>query len=541
MSDSRLKTRKSNRIKNKIARAAIWIAACTTILLLFWVIGYILYKGFYYDVEKVSDFINIKENEIPLPQTEENAIFIINKSINTDELNINDLRTIYTKMRIQNWGFYTQQDINSFPVSIATNKSDFSQAMAFYLAENDYSRNVNFARNYDELVDMVKENKGGIGFVPSSYKNKLKGVKTLKIRRFTTICHPSVVEIVNNVKLQELTEDQLWSILNGEVRNWKEVRGIDLAIKLERGDYSPLIFTQLKSKLNDNALFLQKDKLNNEQLIKTVSNTPGAISISDVDVARRGAFPQLHLVEHKSGINLTFDFLFQHPSRSGKWGGISVIIINTLILILFTLVFSTPIGVMAAIYLVEYAKQGRLIQILKMGTDTLAGIPSIVFGLFGFIFFAQICGFGLGFLTATLSITIMILPTIVRTSVEALKTVPESYREGSLALGATNLTTIFRVVLPAASPGILTGVILSIGRVVGETAVLLYTLGSNYELATSPFSSARVLSLHLYILFSEAISFEKAFATGAVLLFIVLLVNILTTSVIGRLNKFAGK
>jgi phosphate transport system permease protein len=135
----------------------------------------------------------------------------------------------------------------------------------------------------------------------------------------------------------------------------------------------------------------------------------------------------------------------------------------------------------------------------------------------------------------------MILPTIVRTSEEALKSVPMSYREGSLALGANKLQTIFKVTLPAAIPGILTGIILGVGRVVGETAVLLYTLGSNYELVRGPSSSARVLSLHLYALFSEAISYERAFATGAILVFIILIVNFSTTKLISRVNRMAGK
>jgi phosphate transport system permease protein len=240
-------------------------------------------------------------------------------------------------------------------------------------------------------------------------------------------------------------------------------------------------------------------------------------------------------------MNLTIHYLIEAPARSGAWGGVSTIIINTFFLILFTLIFSTPIGILGAIYLVEYARQGRMVKILRLGTETLAGIPSIVFGLFGSIFFVNMLGMGIGFISATLSVTMMILPTIVRTTEEALKAVPDSFREGSLALGATKLQTIRRVVLPAATPGILTGIILAVGRTVGETAVLIYTLGSNYELVRGPSSSARVLSLHLYNMFAEAISFDRTFATGAILVFIVLLVNYSTTKLIGRMNAMAGR
>ena len=175
-------------------------------------------------------------------------------------------------------------------------------------------------------------------------------------------------------------------------------------------------------------------------------------------------------------------FLLIHHRAQVAWGGISYIIINTLVLILATLLISTPIGVAAAIYLTEYSKQGPFLKLLRMGTETLAGIPSIVFGLFGRIFFVQILHLGIGFLSSTLTITLMILPTIVRTSEEALSSVPQTFREGSLALGATKLETIRKVVLSAASPGILTGVILGIGRVVGRnscTALVLLVPAMN--------------------------------------------------------------
>jgi phosphate transport system permease protein len=221
-------------------------------------------------------------------------------------------------------------------------------------------------------------------------------------------------------------------------------------------------------------------------------------------------------------------------------GGISTIIINTVMMIALTLLFSTPIGVGAALYLNEYAKQGRLLRILRYSTETLAAIPSIIFGLFGYILFVNMLKMGIGLLSGTLTVTIMILPTIIRTSEEAFKTVPMSYREGSLALGATKWQTMTGVVVPAAAPGIITGVILGIGRAVGETAAILFTMGSSYGLAHSLSDSARVLSLHLYILAKEGISFERAFATGAILIFIVLIVNYTTTKLIGRMNRLKG-
>ena len=190
----------------------------------------------------------------------------------------------------------------------------------------------------------------------------------------------------------------------------------------------------------------------------------------------------------------------------------------------------------AAIYLTEYTRQGRLVRILRFGTETLAGIPSIIFGLFGFIVFVTLLRFGIGLLSGTLTLTMMLLPTIIRTAEEAIRSAPIALREGSLALGATKWQTTVRVVVPTAVPGILTGVLLAIGRAVGETAALLFTMGTDYRLVEGLRSSARVLSVHLYYLLKEGISFDKAFATGTILVIIVLVVNLVTTRLIGRMN-----
>ena len=243
----------------------------------------------------------------------------------------------------------------------------------------------------------------------------------------------------------------------------------------------------MKSTVQEAGIPIYQDET---EYLAFIAKTPGTIGIVPYARIKADNLPTVPVIRSEKGWNLTWSFLVDPPSRSGAWGGISYIIINTLVLILATLLISTPIGVAAAIYLTEYSKQGPFLKLLRMGTETLAGIPSIVFGLFGRIFFVQILHMGIGFLSSTLTITLMILPTIVRTSEEALSSVPQTFREGSLALGATKLETIRKVVLSAASPGILTGVILGIGRVVGETAVLLYTLGSSYELVSGPSSPA---------------------------------------------------
>ncbi len=213
-------------------------------------------------------------------------------------------------------------------------------------------------------------------------------------------------------------------------------------------------------------------------------------------------------------------------------------LINTIIITALALVFAVPIGVCSAIYLVEYAKRGnKIVGIIRITSETLSGIPSIVYGLFGMLFFVTALHWKLSILSGAATLAIMVLPLIMRTTEEALKAVPDSYREGSFGLGAGRLRTVFRIVLPAAAPGILSGVILSIGRIVGESAALIFTAGSVAELPKSLFDSGRTLAVHLYNLSSEGLHVNEAFATAVVLLIIVVLINWGSRKLANRLTK----
>lgn len=223
--------------------------------------------------------------------------------------------------------------------------------------------------------------------------------------------------------------------------------------------------------------------------------------------------------------HLSLEFLTKEPEDMGRGGGIFSIIVTTIYLALFSLIIAAPIGICAAIFLTEYAREGRLIRLIRFGTESLAGIPSIIFGLFGYVFFVVFLKFRYSIVSGGLTLTLMILPTIIRTSEEAVKMVPKSYREGSLALGATKWQTIYKVVLPAAIPGILTGVILGIGRVVGETAAVIYTAGSSLGLPGSVWRPGRTMAVHLYILASEGLSKNNMYATATILIITVLLIN----------------
>ncbi len=213
-------------------------------------------------------------------------------------------------------------------------------------------------------------------------------------------------------------------------------------------------------------------------------------------------------------------------------------LLNTILMTGLSLLIAVPLGVFAAIYLVEYAKRGsRLVRIIRMNAETLAGIPSIVYGLFGMLFFVTALKLGFSMLSGALTISIMILPVILRTSEEALMSVPDSYREGSFGLGAGRLRTVFRVVLPDAIPGILAGVILGVGRTVGETAALLYTAGTSSDTVSGIMDSARTLSVHMYALSQEGLYINQTYATAVVLLVIVVGINALSALVAKRVTK----
>ena len=213
-------------------------------------------------------------------------------------------------------------------------------------------------------------------------------------------------------------------------------------------------------------------------------------------------------------------------------------IINTLLMTLISLIVCVPLGIGAAIYLTEYARRGsRLVKIVRMTAETLSGIPSIIYGLFGSLFFVVALKMGLSLLSGALTLSIMVLPTIMRTTEEALLAVPDSYREGSFGLGAGRLRTTFKVVLPSAVPGILSGVILAVGRIVGETAALIYTAGTVAKIPDSLLDSTRTLAVHMYTISTEGLYINQSYATAVVLLVVVLGINSLSAFIARRIGR----
>lgn len=222
---------------------------------------------------------------------------------------------------------------------------------------------------------------------------------------------------------------------------------------------------------------------------------------------------------------LTLSFFLDPPRQMGRMGGISSTIVGTVALTAVAILIATPLGVGTAVFLREYTRESRVSRIVRFGTDCLAGVPSIIFGLFGFVFFVIFLQMGWSILSGGLTLAAMILPTIISTAEEAIKAIPYSLREVSYSLGGTRWQTVRKVVLPNAFPGILTGVLLGVGRSVGETAAVILTAGSSFLMPNSLFSPIRTMAVHFYILAREGISMEMAYATGAGLILLILAIN----------------
>jgi len=249
-------------------------------------------------------------------------------------------------------------------------------------------------------------------------------------------------------------------------------------------------------------------------------------------------------VVFKGFADITPEFFTTSPrgGLSGE-GGIQSTIVTTIYLVVLTLLVATPLGVGAGIYLVEYADQAkggfmkRVTSAARFGVETLAGVPSIIFGLFGYALFVTALKLGFSLASAALAGSCLIIPVIIRTTEEALKAVPDSYREGSLALGASRWETIWKVILPSAFPGITTGIVLGAGRIVSETAIFFVTLGGSYRTPTSLLASGRSMALHVYYLAMETRAFDKAMATAAVLVVLVILMNLSINMISRRISR----
>jgi phosphate transport system permease protein len=513
-------SRGSRAAQEKTAFGIIRGLSILTIAILGLIVGFILLKGLRFSNETRSSVLPTAESEPA------GLSLVVNRRTEMRGIDFPVLYGMYTDEYI-NWSKISADDFELLPIAVADSSAKgWKEATAAFLFGDpraaQWGSSVKVVGDAEAALAIVDSTPGAAALVgaeaarAAKAAGRYKGVRVVPVRRSVLAVNDDAAALVDNRSLEDLDEAAAARLMGGSVRNWKELGGPDLAVKVIAGGKGPA---------------------GGAELAASIAATSGAVGALFAADAQAAGLQTLTIKGVESGWNLTLSYLFEEPRLSGKVGGISTIILNTFLMLALTIAMAAPIGVAAAVYLIEYAKQGALVRLLRLGTETLAGIPSIIFGLFGFLFFVSILHLGFGLLSGCLTLTLMILPTIVRTSEEALKSVPSSLREGSLALGATKLQTILRVTIPAAAPGILTGLILGVGRAVGETAALIFTMGSDYKLAKGLFSSARVLSSHVYLLFAEGISFDRAFSTATVLIAIVLVFNFAARRLIGRMGE----
>ena len=529
------------RRREKAAKVVLYAASGFTIAVLLAVITYIVYHGFVSDNIYDGPFIAKGSEALCAGQEHDVQVSVIlNRGVHCNDLDLHDLATLFGWSGRTSWARVSEQDMKVYPF-VGLEDSREARAFAHTVFPDDRWADLTvFLPSDVEIIERVANTQGGVGVIraeSASQATETRGVRVVPVRCISVLASPDVLELRNNVRLRNLTESQLTRVFSGEVDNWLEVGGLDLPLRVVAFSPQSDLTQQFQRLVLGDAGMAPGAQLVGswDQLTGVLDSSSGAVGYffgSDALAQREKQVVELRRRVVKS--NMSWEFLTKPPREAGVVGGISTVILNTLVMIALVVVFSTPIGIAAAVYLTEYAKQGRLVQILRFGTEILSGIPSIIFGLFGFIFFATYLRLGIGLITGTLTITMMLLPTIIRTSEEAIKAVPMALREGSLALGATKWQTVVRVTIPTAVPGILTGVILAIGRAVGETAALLFTMGTQYELVKSLRSGSRVLAVHLYFLVKEGLSFDRAFATGTILVVVVLLVNYATNTIVKR-------
>jgi len=484
------------RFADTVAVASIKAFAMVTIIILVIILGYIFSKGL------ISN--KLYESPVVPGHSSDNQPFsvLVNTATGFDTMQYQVLQKLYDG-RTFSLRKLTGVD-HDVELYVETGLED-SVIKYLEIDETSFKRSTPIIGSREEILRAMVASPGAIGLVhgSSTFTIPSNRIDMILLEDMVLAVHPSVTRLVGNIKLSKIDVDVVNGLLHGAFTSWTELNGQHLPVRVV-GSLKELLVTE------------------------------GSVALLPYWMVQHNEIDILHITARKQSQNFTFRYIFQKPVEMGKYGGISTIIGNTLLMVIVTLLIATPLGVGAAVFMVEYKANTRVMAIIRTGVDLLAGVPSIIFGLFGLLVFVQLAGWSFSLISGSMTVVIMILPTIIRTSEEALRTVSSGLREASVALGATKWETIWRVMLPAASPGIVAGVILAIGRAVGETAALIYTIGSGTALATGPFESARVLAMHIFLTITEGQSIDKAFASAMVLFVLVLIINVVARLTVRR-------
>lgn len=514
-----------NQIKQAFAFGFLGLSILITLTALLFILSYIIINGIYTVEEKNQSFINLEAPS--LAWEDESYTIWVNENINVTYLSLAQLETLYTSSA-RNWGYISEQRSSVLPLLLDDKGIYAKNLLKFFSSkeEKEFQSRVKVVNTLDEIASLLSENKGAVALIPDSLivgedLSKLISepkIKKINLREFALV---SYIENENESEAIHITGEELDSL--------KE-----------------------KFTINENGNILKADKLTQEilkenftptytqrNLIEEESSKPifdkNLISIRNYRYALSQDYLPIIWKEEKRQFSLTWSYFTTPPFDGARFGGISFIIMNTLWFILVTSLISIPLGVSSALYLTYYAKKkSKLSSLIRAAFDVLSSLPAIIFGLFGMTVFVPI--FGLGLISGALSTTLMILPNITKASEESIKSVPKDLYQSSLALGATKFTSLWRVVIPYAGPGIITGIILAIGRAFSEAAVLLFTLGTSLTAITSLDTSGRALTVHLYLLLQEG-GINKAFPVALVILITVLILNIVADTIRDHLSR----
>lgn len=475
---------------NNIALVIIRILSVLSIAILIIILGYLIFRGLRYTNQK-------EIRVLPIASVDEKFEIYTNKKANLDELDWFTLQSM-AKGRVRT--LRTISSVNEkFHLYVDSRISD---ELSSYLATPILDKNI---IGSETKIDF-KADKGGMIVLPIDVKAP-SGYVNVSLFDMVVYVNKDVTELKNNKKIGAVSTTQIESLKDGTISNWNKLGGPDLQV----------FYVDDASKVGE---------ISGSISVVATNNT---YNMDDID--------SLKITHIKSGWNISLDYLTTNAQESGAFGGIFSIILNTLLMILLVLAISTPIGIGSALYLSQYAKKNKVTTIIRAGIDLLSGVPSIIFGLFGMLIFVQLFGWGFSLISGCLTLSLMILPTIIRTSEESLNTVDNQMIFASRGLGATKIETIFKIVLPAAKNGIVTGLILATGRALGETAALVFTIGSSTDVATSLTSSSRVLAQHIYLSIIEGQSIDRAFAAALQLIILELIINSIAKSMMNKGKK----
>lgn len=515
-----------NQIKQAFAFGFLGLSILITLTALLFILSYIVINGLYTVREKNQAFIRL---ETPSFIWKDVSYTVwINDNIKRDHLSLGQLETLYTAST-RNWGYISEQRNTVLPLLLDDEKGKFSQDLIEFFSareEKEFQSRFKAIHSFESLTQLLSENKGAIAIIPDLFlseenRNQLKTIPHIKkigVREF------SLVSYIENEKEEEaihLTEEEFYQFKDSFTINAYGERISSDALTQEL--------------IKENLIPTDSQKIIIEKIGLLPIEENNLITVRNYRYALSQDYLPIVWKEETRHFSLTWSYFTTPPFDGARFGGISFIIMNTLWFILATSIIAIPLGVSSALYLTYYAKKkSKLSSLIRASFDVLSSLPAIIFGLFGMTVFVPI--FGLGLISGALSTTLMILPNITKASEESIKSVPQELYQASLALGATKFTSLWKVVIPYAGPGIITGIILAIGRAFSEAAVLLFTLGTSLTAITGLDTSGRALTVHLYLLLQEG-GVNKAFPVALVILITVLILNIVADTIRDKLSR----